>query len=226
MVVPRLERRRRPKVSVAGGSEPLRAPGQSPWLREQRGLSLAVVLTCVSAIAAADLLISLWKPPLGVQALLDEPAHAATGVLALGTLALALGTLALRVDLPVMLAVLGGSLLIDLDHVPALLGSDLLQHGTPRPYTHSLLTVVVVAAAVCVVPGHARKLSIAGVLALVLHLFRDMAEPGGPGVALLWPLSDRAYVLAYVWYAAALGLLVMFALTRRIAAARAPRQVE
>jgi inner membrane protein len=184
-----------------------------------RGLSLAAVLTCVAAVAAADFLIRLWEPPLGVEALLDEPAHAATGVLALGTFALA-------VDLPVVAAVLGGSLLIDLDHMPALLGSDLLQHGTPRPYTHSLLTVVVVASAISVVPGHARKLLIFGVLALGLHFFRDMAEPGGPGVALLWPFSSRAYSIGYVWYAAALGLLVTVAFTRRIARSRAPRQVD
>jgi inner membrane protein len=183
-----------------------------------RGLSSAAVLTCLAAIAAADLLIRLWEPPVGVQALLDEPAHAATGLLALGMLALA-------VDLPVVLAVLGGSVLIDLDHVPALLGSDLLQHGTPRPYTHSLLSVVVVAGAISVVPGHARKLLIVGVLALGLHFFRDMAEPGGPGVALLWPFSNRAYSLGYVWYAAALGLLVTVAFTRRIAPSGPPRPV-
>jgi hypothetical protein len=216
MVVSRLDRWRRPKVSVARGREPLGAPGQSPWLRQHRGLSLAAVLTCVAAIAAADLLIWLRKPPLGVQALLDEPAHAATGVLALGTLALA-------VDLPVMLVVLCGSLLIDLDHVPALLGSDLLQHGTPRPYTHSLLTVVVGTGAISVVPRHARKPWIVAVLALGLHFFRDMAEPGGPGVALLWPLSSRAYNVGYVWYAAALGLLVTVAFTRLTALSRAPR---
>ena len=83
-------------------------------------------IACLAVIAAADFLLSRWAPPVGVQALFDEPAHAATGLLAIAALGGA-------VDAPVVLAVLGGSLLIDLDHVPGLLGSYVLENGTPRP---------------------------------------------------------------------------------------------
>lgn len=40
-------------------------------------------------------------------------------------------------------AVLVSSVLIDADHIPDRLGIDWLSSGTPRPYTHSLLTIVV-----------------------------------------------------------------------------------
>lgn len=180
-------------------------------------LTSRLVLACLGVIAAADLVIWLSEPPLGLQALLDESAHAATGILALATIGVAFKP-------PIVLAVLAGSVLIDLDHVPGLLGSDVLQRGTPRPYTHSLLTVILVTAAVLLVPRPKRKLLIIAALALVLHFFRDMAEPGGPGVALLWPLSYRAYTIGYGSYAATLGLLAAIAVARRAGpSARPPR---
>jgi membrane-bound metal-dependent hydrolase YbcI (DUF457 family) len=98
-----------------------------------------------------------------------------------------------------------------------LLGSDVLQHATPRPYTHSLLTLIVVTGAIVLVPSPKRKLLIVAALALVLHFSRDMAEPGGSGLALLWPLSNRAYTIGYDLYAAALGLLAAIALAKRAA---------
>jgi membrane-bound metal-dependent hydrolase YbcI (DUF457 family) len=168
-------------------------------------------------IAAADILLWCWKPPFGVQALLDEPAHAATGLVALAAIGPAF-------EVPVVLAILGGSLLIDLDHLPGLLGSHILDQGTPRPFTHSLLTVTVVATAAFLVPPYARKLALIALVGLILHLFRDMAESGGSGVALLWPLSDRAYSVEYVGYAVALAVLVSISLARRSAPSRRRRQ--
>jgi len=126
-----------------------------------------------------------------------------------------LAALGIDVEMPVVLAVFAGSLLIDLDHLPGLLGSGALQQGTPRPYTHSLLTVSVMLVAAFLVSRRRRKIVIAAAVALVLHFFRDMAEPGGSGVALLWPVSDRGYVIGYVWYAAGLALLVTVAIAGR-----------
>jgi hypothetical protein len=175
------------------------------------------MLSCLGVIAASDLLISRLTPPLTVQALLDEAAHAGTGLLALGALGVAF-------EMPVVLAVLSGSLVIDLDHLPGLLGSHVLDSGTPRPYTHSLGTLAVVAAGALLAPPRARKLLFVATSALAMHFFRDMAEPGGPGVALLWPLSDRAFTLGYAWYAAVLGTLAAIGLTVRRAPFRAARR--
>ena len=172
-------------------------------------ISSLAVLACLAVIAAADLMMWLLKPlPVGVQGLLDETAHAATGLVALSASGVAF-------ELPVVLAVLGGSLLIDSDHVPGLLGSDVLTHGTPRPYTHSLVSVIAVAAAAMLARRDARKLVVVSGLALVMHFFRDMTEPDGVGVAWLWPLSDRSFALGYVWYAAAMGAFAATALAVR-----------
>jgi membrane-bound metal-dependent hydrolase YbcI (DUF457 family) len=197
------------------------APGlpQSPRLPRQRWrLKSSVVVTGIAVIGAADLLLWLWTAPRVIVALADELAHAATGLVAFGAFGVAC-------EAPVVAAVLAGSVLIDLDHVPDLLGSDVLQHGIPRPYTHSLSTVVVLVCAALLLPSKTRKLVLVAALALLLHFFRDIAEPGGPGVALLWPFSDQAYTLEYGWYAGALVLLAAIALARRKAPSEYPRRV-
>ncbi|MGN6167902.1 MAG: metal-dependent hydrolase [Solirubrobacteraceae bacterium] len=170
------------------------------------------MVTCVAVIAVSDFVLWRWRgPPFVILALLDEPAHAATGLVALG----AVGVI---FEVPIVLAVLAGSVVIDLDHIPDQLGSDflLVGHGIhTRPYTHSLATVVVLAAVALLVGGNARKLMLVAALALVMHFFRDIAEPRGSGAPLLWPLSDRVYTLGYGWYAGGVVLLATIALWRR-----------
>ena len=166
------------------------------------------VIICLAGIALADLLIWRWLAPHTVEGLLDEPAHAATGLLGLAALTV-------WFDLPMLIAVLAGSLLIDLDHVPQMLGSEIIQHGVPRPYTHSLLTLAVVLVAALLLHGRARELTLLVGFALALHFLRDLAEPGGQGISLLWPFSDAATVVGYGWYAAAMLAMAAVALVRR-----------
>ena len=74
---------------------------------------------------------------------LDELAHLLTTLLffwALGPRARE------RFLVPALIA----SVAIDLDHVPGRLGVDWLTAGTPRPYTHSLLTIAIVLASALV----------------------------------------------------------------------------
>ena len=168
-----------------------------------------LVLGSLLVVGVADLLIWRWKgAPYAVQGLLDEPAHAATGLVALAAFASEL-------QAPVVLAVLAGSLLIDADHLPRVFGSDVFEHGIPRPYTHSLGTIVVLTAVALLLRGERRRrLILIAMLALALHFFRDSAEPGGPGVSLLWPVSDDGVTVAYGWYAAVLAGLAAIALGR------------
>ena len=168
------------------------------------------MLACVLVIAVADLVIWLAHVPYAAEALFDEPAHAAIGILALAAVAVSISA-------PVVIAMLAGSLLIDLDHLPDVLGSNVLEHGVPRPYTHSLLTVVVVLAVALLLRDRTlRRLALVVAVALCLHFVRDMAEPHGPGVSLLWPLSDRPVTLAYGWWAGLVALLALLAFARRI----------
>ncbi len=182
---------------------------RSRALRWRWSPGVATVLGCVGVIGLADLLIWRWKgAPYAVEALLDEPAHVATGLLALTACGLVF-------ELPVVLAVLAGSLLIDTDHWPGVFGSRILEQGVPRPYTHSLGTIVVLVVVALLLKRRKRELTLIAALALSLHFFRDMAEPGGPGVSLLWPLSDHAVTVRYLEYAAVIVALAAVALVRR-----------
>lgn len=165
-------------------------------------------MACVLVIAIADLLIWRAKPPYAVDGLLDEPAHLATGLLALAALATV-------VETPLLAAVVAGSLLIDLDHLPHVFGSYILEQGVPRPYTHSLGTIVVLLVIAALLRARRRELLLVAAAALALHFLRDMAEPGGPGISLLWPLSDSAPTIAYGWYAVFMAVLAVVALARR-----------
>jgi hypothetical protein len=172
-------------------------------------ISERAVILCAAVIGLADLLIWRAHPSYGVSALLDEPAHAATGLLAVAALGVSLT--------PAMLAaVLTGSVLIDADHVPAVLGSSFLQHGVPRPYTHSLgVIVIVVVVALAIRDRRRGQLLVVVALTLGLHFVRDMAEPGSPGVALAWPLSDHGFTFPYWLYAAGVLASAAVALLRR-----------
>jgi membrane-bound metal-dependent hydrolase YbcI (DUF457 family) len=127
-------------------------------------------LACIATIAVADYVILRHPPRWHAIALFDHPAHVATAILLGGTERI----------------YLAGSLLPDLDHIPAALGDP--QIGDPRPNTHSLL-VVGAAAAIN------RKLG-AGTAA---HFVRDLAMK--PGVPLLWPFTRRRFRVPYGAYA-------------------------
>jgi hypothetical protein len=98
---------------------------------------------------------------------LDELAHLLTGALVLA---------ALRgvVDRRFAAGLLVMSVLIDIDHVPGLLGVDWITHGTDRPYTHSLLTMAIVGLAAIGWRGR-RSLLLGALLGLGAHLARDLS---------------------------------------------------
>ena len=122
----------------------------------------------VAVIAIADLLLArrAWSRP--AIALLDEPAHFATTWLA----ATAIAPEHTR-------AALLASTLLDLDHVPSELGSDVLRRGAARPFGHTGAAVVAVG-----------SVSRGAALGAAAHLLRDLAAE--PGVSLAWPVSGRA----------------------------------
>jgi inner membrane protein len=159
------------------------------------GLGVAAAMLALTDLGAQRSSASFW--PGGP---LDLTAHFLTALIALWAL-----------DRRLPDAFLGGALvasvLIDLDHVPGHLGVHLLTAGTPRPYTHSLLTIAVVLAFAAVLSG--RRMLLFGVAAgLALHFWRDVGDPGS-GVALLWPFSDYADNVPRVVYVASMVVLVL-----------------
>jgi inner membrane protein len=129
--------------------------------------------------------------------LIDEPAHLATCAAALILLALSGRSL----PRSFVVAALVASVAIDLDHVPQHLGLDFLTEGTPRPYLHCALAVLLPLLAAALVP-RLRPLLLGVAFGLAAHLARDLVT--GPGVSLALPFSDTAVRLPYMLYAGAL----------------------
>jgi hypothetical protein len=148
--------------------------------------------------------------------LLDEPAHLMTGALVLVAFFPGLLTTEFALGL------LGGSVLIDLDHIPQYLGYWGLTHGTDRPYTHSLLTLGVLAAVGLV--WRRRRLLLMGIeIGLAAHFFRDLSESRA-GVPLLWPWSYHSYTSPHWIYLVVMGVLFAMALARSLAATRTAKR--
>lgn len=167
------------------------------------------------ALAAGGLVLSDRLSRVGGDAVLpggpfDEIAHGLTALLVIWALGRAVSE---RFMVPALIA----SVTIDLDHVPQLLGTDVLTVGTPRPYTHSLLTIVValVAARLWRTQG-GRRVALGVALGLALHFWRDLCE-SSTGVSLLWPFSDHVFALPFWSYAGVL-VVVVAVIARRISA--------
>jgi hypothetical protein len=161
-------------------------------------------------IFALDLLWALLAGSTGTlaYALVDEPGHLATAAVVL--LGLAVTRLQARFLIPALVA----SVAIDLDHLPHLLGFQALTGTLPRPYTHSLGLVALLVLAAALWPRRGGRLVALGLAAGVsTHLLRDLST--GPGVPLLWPLSDGIARLDYGFYALTLTGLGSIAFVSR-----------
>lgn len=179
----------------------------SPW---------AVLATGVLLLAADQALRRVGDIGLA-EGLLDEPAHLMTGLLIL--LAFLPGMLGTEF----MVGLLGGSVLIDLDHIPQYLGYWGFTQGTERPYTHSLLTLVVLAA-LALAWRRRRLLLIGADIGVAAHLFRDSSETSHTGVPLLWPWSYHSYTSPHWIYLVVMGVVFVVALARSLAATRAAKR--
>jgi membrane-bound metal-dependent hydrolase YbcI (DUF457 family) len=191
-----------------------------PFLSSIRRKRLARAPVLVGLVLGLDLLWALAAGSTGAisYALLDVPAHLLTCVVGLLVLAALWGRApAVRFTA----AAAAASVLIDLDHLPGYLGSHLLTGSSPRPYSHSLaLVLLLVLAAACSQRAAVRQVCLGLGFGVALHLFRDLAT--GPGVPLLWPLSDATIRMPYAVYATLLCLpLIAFLPRHRLTFSRA-----
>jgi inner membrane protein len=160
----------------------------------------------VAAILLLDLVREARDWPFPVLGALDEPAHLLTAWLVLA--AFSARTTALRL-LPWVLA---GAVLLDLDHVPLVLGLDVTATPSGRPVTHSLSTVAVLLVAALAVRRW--RVALAGLAAgAATQLLRDLAT--GPGVPLFWPVLSVDVRLPYLMYLLVLLTLAGVATARR-----------
>lgn len=179
---------------------------------------LVAALLCVAAaglVGVLDLVAGARYWPIAVNGALDEPAHLLTAGLFLA----AFLPWRLRALVPWALA---GAVLIDLDHIPLYLWGALAVEPGGRPFTHSLATVLVLAAAGAIARGRARTALLGLALGVVLHLVRDLGT--GPGVPLWWPADPHSVIVPYAAYFAALLVACAAAVIRQAwrRAARSP----
>jgi inner membrane protein len=174
------------------------------WPRIAVGLAGAAAIVIILVI---DAWLGAGQRSFLEMALTDETAHLLTAIILLAAL--------LRVLPPeAMAGVLTGVVLIDLDHLPILIGSDLLMRQTNRPLTHSLLVAVAVAAVALALPARWRWFALGVAGGIVAHFWRDMASSTA-GVPLLWPWQSTGFLLPYEVYLASLVGAVAIAVWQR-----------
>lgn len=148
-----------------------------------------------------------------MRGLLDWPAHVATALVILGALVRVRRTLP---DQRFGWTMLACSVLIDLDHLPAEFGSQVLTNGTPRPYTHALWTVIVLAITwagarfFVIRSGRPQPATVELILAgaapgVAAHFVRDIATAP---MSFWWPITDMAVQVPYQWYVLALAVII------------------
>ncbi len=195
----------------------------SRWVRRGRPAVAAAIVRAgrwpllpvglVAVIVGADLALEHARSRLAIG-LLDEPAHLATAVLALLA---GVGARRLASAPAFTLVAVLAACAIDMDHVPLYAGVPGVADVGSRPYSHSLLTVLLLAAA-WLVTGRRWPVLAGAAVGVTLHFVRDVAT--GPGLQLWWPFGHRE-LLPYRWY---LGLVVVMGVVAVLRAWRARRR--
>ena len=155
-----------------------------------------------------------------LRGLVDEPAHLATALVVLGAITRFRGS---PPETKFSCSMLVCSVLIDVDHLPAEFGTNALTNGTPRPYTHALWTVMVLALAWTVAryltirtnrrrPATAELILAGAALGTAAHFLRDIATAP---MSFWWPVTDVAVQVPYWWYVVALLVIIALPPVRR-----------
>jgi inner membrane protein len=168
--------------------------------RRLLALTPATLTVAVIILAGADWGYRLAGDTLFLGGPLDEVAHLLTTLIVFWAVS---SRARERFLVPALIA----SVAIDLDHIPARLGAEWLTAGTPRPYTHSLLTIVVVLA-IAALWRRRRDVLLGVAIGLAIHFWRDMGE-GDSGVSLLWPFSYHSFQYPHGVYIAVMAAFVV-----------------
>ena len=197
----------------------IRDEGLLRWIARQAA-KRPIGILLAAYVFGTDWLIAWHGLGFTLRGIIDEPAHLATAVVVLGAITRFCGSLPGPKFGWTMLAC---SVLIDLDHLPAEFGSMALTNGTPRPYTHALWTVIVLALAWAVArrltirsgrprPATAELILAGAAWGIAAHFLRDIATAP---MSFWWPVRDSAVQVPYWWYVAALLAIIVFPPVRR-----------
>jgi hypothetical protein len=176
---------------------------RSRFMREGSSLPPGAGPAALATLLVVDAFVLPRLPLRPVSGVVDEAAHAATGVALLAALPSADGDF--------VRGLAAGSILLDVDHVPELWGSRWLRPRGVRPLPHSFgIPALLVALAV----RDSNRVALGAAAGLGGHLLRDLAT-GKTAVPLLWPLTRRPFSVRYRKYAAVMAVLAAIGATRR-----------
>jgi inner membrane protein len=158
-------------------------------------LSRTWPLLSLALVGVLDTVIAAVRPPLLLHGVLDEIAHVATTAL----LILAIPHAPHERVRAFLGTALAATVLIDADHLPLqLFGDSSLTDGTPRPYIHSVSTVLLLLVLAGTLRGdRPRAFVLACAAGVGLHLVRDV---GTAPIALFWPFWWGAVQVPYGVY--------------------------
>jgi hypothetical protein len=150
----------------------------------------------LATLLVVDAFVLPRMPARPLSGVVDETAHAATGVALLAAWP--------RADRDFVRGLAAGSLLLDIDHVPELWGQRWLRPRGVRPLPHSFGIPALLAALAL---RNSNRVAAGAAVGLAGHLLRDLAT-GRTAVRLLWPLTNRPFSMRYRKYAAVMAVLV------------------
>jgi len=168
-------------------------------------LPAAALVALVVVVVVVEGILALEPPTLFLGAA-DWTGH-------LATTAIIVAAIPRRLP-PALIAGAFLALLIDLDHIPDLLAEEGINDETPRPFSHSLVTVFVIGAIAAAVRARAPRyadFALGVAIGVPMHLLRDVFT--GPGVGLLWPL-DTVVEGPFLLYLAGLSFVALYAALR------------
>lgn len=176
------------------------------WIHRYPLLLVPLIVAVDALFRGAD-----WLP---LHGLADELSHVMTATIWL------LAAQRLGLDLHVLPGIIA-AILIDIDHVPDILGLASPPEGTSRPVTHALWIVLVVLASALLARKH-RASGVGIAVGLLSHLARDLAT----GTVLLWwPLFDQRVSTpypTYILFTAALAALASSRFLKPVEPSRRP----
>jgi hypothetical protein len=184
---------------------------RSTRMFDRKDLPPAAGPAALATLLVVDAFVLPRLPVHPASGIVDEAAHAATGVALLAALP--------RADEAFVRGLAAGSLLLDVDHVPELWGGRWLRPRGLRPLPHSFgVPAVLMGLAV----RDSNRFAFGAAVGLGGHLLRDLAT-GRTAVPLLWPLTKRRFSMRYRKYAAAMAVLAAIGAARGSTTGRSGR---
>jgi membrane-bound metal-dependent hydrolase YbcI (DUF457 family) len=172
-------------------------------MREGLDLPPAAAPVALATLLVIDAFVLPRMPARPISGIVDETAHAATGLAVLAAWP--------DGDREFVGGLAAGSILLDIDHLPELWGRRWLRPRGVRPLPHSVgLPALLLVHAV----RKSNRAALGAAVGLGGHLLRDLAT-GKTAVPLLWPLTKRPFTVRYRKYVAVMAVLGAVGASRR-----------